>query len=66
MLPRSLQVHLDWHAFLFRVNQASDRWNLITRVLRHILMADSTYHGWDIWNLIRCLNCWKSIQRSYA
>ena len=34
--------HLDWHVYLFRVNQARDRWGPTARVVRHILMADAT------------------------
>ena len=43
MLPRNLQANLDWYAYLFRVNQARDRWGLTLRLVRHILMADTTY-----------------------
>ncbi len=45
MSPRNLQAYLDWYVYLFRVNQARDRWGPIARVVRHILMADATYRG---------------------
>ena len=45
MSPRNLQAYLDWYAYLFRVNQARDRWDPTGRVVRHILMADATYRS---------------------
>ena len=45
MSPRNLQAYLDWYVYLFRVNQARDRWDPIERVVRHILMADATYRS---------------------
>lgn len=45
MLPRNLQAYLDWYVYLFRVNQARDRWDPTARVVRHILMADATYRS---------------------
>lgn len=46
--PRNHRAHLDWYVYLFRVNQARDRWGPTARVVRHILMADATYRslGW--------------------
>ncbi len=48
MSPRNLQAYLDWYVYLFRVNQARDRWNPTARTVRHILMADATCRslGW--------------------
>lgn len=45
MSPRNLQAYLDWYVYLFRVNQARDRWDRTERVVRHILMADATYRS---------------------
>lgn len=45
MSPRTLQAYLDWYVYLFRVNQARDRWDPTARVVRHILMADATYRS---------------------
>ena len=45
MSPRNLQAYLDWYAWRFRVNQARDRWDPTARVVRHILMADASYHS---------------------
>ena len=42
MSPRNLQAYLDWYVYLFRVNQARDRWGPTARVVRYILMADAT------------------------
>lgn len=44
-VARNLQAYLDWYVYLFRVNQARDRWNPTERVVRHILMADATYRS---------------------
>lgn len=43
MSPRYLHAYFDWYVYLFRVNQAKDRWELTARAARHILMADATY-----------------------
>ncbi len=45
MSLRNLQVYLDWYVYLFRVNQARDRWDPTARATRHILMADATYRS---------------------
>ena len=45
MSPRNLQVHLDWYVYLFRVNQARDRWDPTARVLRHMMMAEANYRS---------------------
>ena len=37
--------HPDWRVGLFRVQQACGRWDPTARVVRHIPMADATYHG---------------------
>lgn len=41
MSPRKLQAYLDWYVYLFRINQARDRWGPTERVVRPILMADA-------------------------
>ena len=45
MSPRNLQAHLNWYDFLFRVNQARNRWDPTARVARRILMVDATYRS---------------------
>lgn len=45
MSPRNPQAYLDWYVYLFRVNQARDRWGPTEWVVRHILMADATYRS---------------------
>lgn len=57
LTPRNLQAYLDWYVYLFRVNQARDRWDPTTRVVRHILMADATYRSWGRCGITRYLNC---------
>ena len=43
MDPGNLQLYLDWYVYLFRVNQAKERWPKVERVLRHLMMAEATY-----------------------
>lgn len=45
MSRRNLQAYLDWYVYLFRVNQAQDRWDPTVRVVRQILMTDATYRS---------------------
>ena len=45
MDPKSLQSCLSWYVYLFRVNQARDRWPETERVVRHLLMTDARFHG---------------------
>ena len=45
MSPLILQAYPDWYVYLFRVNQARDRWDPTARVVRHNLMADATYRS---------------------
>lgn len=45
MSPRNLQAHLNAYDYLFRVNEARDRWNPTARVVRRILMADAAYRS---------------------
>ena len=45
MSPMNLPAYLDLYVYLFRINQARDRWNPTARVVRHILMADATYRS---------------------
>lgn len=45
MDPGNLQLYLDWYVYLFRVNQAKDRWPKVERVLRHLMMADARYRS---------------------
>ena len=41
----NLQTYLDWYVYLFRANQARDRWDPTVRVVPHILMADANKYG---------------------
>lgn len=43
MEPANLQSYLNWFVYLFRVNQARDKWPRTERVVRHLLMADAYY-----------------------
>ena len=45
MSLKNLQAYLDRYVYLFRINQARDRWDPTVRVERHILMADATYRS---------------------
>lgn len=45
MSPTNMQLYLDWHVYLFRVNQARDRWDPTARVLRHMMMAAASYRS---------------------
>lgn len=40
MDPANLQSYLNWYVYLFRVNQARDRWPRTERVVRHLMMFD--------------------------
>ena len=42
MSPANMQAYLDWYVYLFRVNQARDRWDPTARVLRHMMMAKAS------------------------
>lgn len=42
MDPANLQSYLNWYAYLFRVNQASDKWPKTERVVRHLMMSDAS------------------------
>ena len=43
MDPANLQSYLNWYVYLFRVNQAREKWPRTARVVRHLMMADSYY-----------------------
>ena len=43
MDPANLQSYLNWYVYLFRVNQARDKWPRLERVVRHLMKADATY-----------------------
>ena len=45
MSPANMQAYLDWYVYLFRVNQARDRWDPTARVLRHMMMAEANYRS---------------------
>ena len=43
MDPANLQSYLNWYVYLFRVNQAREKWPRTARVVRHLMIADSYY-----------------------
>lgn len=45
MSMSNLQSYLNWYVYLFRVNQASDRWPETERVARHLLMVDASFRS---------------------
>lgn len=45
MSPANMQLYLDWYVYLFRVNQARDRWGPTARVLRHMMMAPARFRS---------------------
>lgn len=45
MSPANMQPYLDWCVYLFRVNQARDRWDPTARVLRHMMMAPARFRS---------------------
>lgn len=45
MDPANLQSYLNWYVYLFRVNQAQEKWPRTERVVRHLLMAETQYRS---------------------
>ncbi len=45
MSPANMRLCLDWYVYLFRVNQARDRWGPTARVLRHMMMAPARFRS---------------------
>jgi hypothetical protein len=45
MSMSNMQSYLNWYVYLFRVNQARDRWPETARVVRHMLMADASFRS---------------------
>ena len=45
MDPANLQSYLNWYIYLFRVNQAKDKWPETERVVRHLLMANARFRS---------------------
>lgn len=43
MDPANLQSYLNWYVYLFRVNQARERWPKLERVMRHLMVTDAIY-----------------------
>ena len=39
----NLQSYLNWFVYLFRVKGAADRWSKMNRILRHLVLTDTTY-----------------------
>lgn len=45
MDPKNLQSYLNWYVYLFRVNQARDRWPETERAARRLLMTDARFRS---------------------
>ncbi len=45
MSMSNMQSYLNWYVYLFRVNQAKDRWPETARVVRHMMMSDATFRS---------------------
>jgi transposase-like protein len=45
MDPANLQSYLNWYVYLFRVNQAGDKWPETERVVRHLLRTDASFRS---------------------
>ena len=45
MSMENMQSYLNWYVYLFRVNQARDRWPETARVLRHMMMTDASFRS---------------------
>ena len=45
MSPENLQSYLNWYVYLFRVNQAREKWPETERVVRHLLMSDTSFRS---------------------
>ena len=43
MRTDNLQSYLNWFVYLFRVKGATDRWPKMNRILRHLVLTDTTY-----------------------
>lgn len=45
MDPKNLQSYLNWFVYLFRVRQAEEKWPKTERVVRHMLMSETSYRS---------------------
>ena len=45
MSPENLQSYLNWFVYLFRANQAKDKWPETERVVRHLLQVEAHYRS---------------------
>lgn len=45
LLMSNVQSYLNWYVYLFRVNQAVDRWPETAGVVRHLLLTDATFRS---------------------
>ena len=45
MSMSNMQSYLNWYVYLFRVNQAKDRWPETARVVRHMMMSDASFRS---------------------
>ena len=41
----NMQSYLNWYVYLFRVNQAKDKWPETARVLRHLMMTKASFRS---------------------
>ena len=45
MDPKNLQSYLNWFVYLFRVRQAEEKWPKTERVVRHMLMSETSFRS---------------------
>ena len=57
MDPDNLQSYLNWYVYLFRVNQAQEKWPRTARVVRHLVMSDAHYRSSSALRSTRILDC---------
>jgi hypothetical protein len=38
-----LQDYLNWFVYLYRVKQAADKWPKVQRILRHLILTETTH-----------------------
>ena len=57
MDPDNLQSYLNWYVYLFRVNQAQEKWPRTERVVRHLMMTDAHYRSLGAFRSTQLLDC---------
>jgi hypothetical protein len=43
MNPENLQSYLNWFVYLFRVRRDKEKWPKVERVVRHLMLAETTF-----------------------